>query len=177
MANHFEAKLHGFRRTQDGVVISYVIHPNDVKAELATAALGTRYVIAFEEINDDETANESPVAQRSEQAAYNRQVEGSNPSGATKQRTPFDQLPATMQAAMRCADESFQRFVFDVFWRKGAAIPSEANAAQLVRDYCGVSSRKDLNFNEEASRLWLELEAKYQAHLTDQRYSSLKRQA
>ena len=50
MTTNFEAKLLGFRRTQDGVVVSYVVHPSDVSAELAIAPLGTRYMVAVAEI-------------------------------------------------------------------------------------------------------------------------------
>lgn len=51
-----ECKKHAYRQTQDGVVISFVLHPNDVSAELAAAPLGTRYMIVLVEMNDNETA-------------------------------------------------------------------------------------------------------------------------
>jgi uncharacterized OB-fold protein len=54
-ALHCEAKKHSYRQTQDGVVLSFVLHPQDVPSSLATAALGTRYILALVELNDDET--------------------------------------------------------------------------------------------------------------------------
>jgi uncharacterized OB-fold protein len=57
-ATHCEAKKHAYRQTQDGVVVSFVLHPQDMPEGLATAPLGTRYVLAFVELNDDETPKE-----------------------------------------------------------------------------------------------------------------------
>jgi hypothetical protein len=53
-ASHCEAKLHGFRRTAEGVVVSFVLHPAEVPQALALDPLGTRYMIALAQIGDDE---------------------------------------------------------------------------------------------------------------------------
>jgi hypothetical protein len=57
-AMHCEAKKHAFRQTQDGVVVSFVLHPQEVPSGLTLAALGTRYMLALVEIGD----NDQPVA-------------------------------------------------------------------------------------------------------------------
>lgn len=57
-AVHCEAKKYAFRQNRDGVVLSFVLHPNDLPASIATAAIGTRYVLALVELNDDETPRE-----------------------------------------------------------------------------------------------------------------------
>lgn len=57
-AAHCEAKKYAYRQTKDGVVLSFVLHPNEVPPNVATAAIGTRYVLALVELNDDETAKE-----------------------------------------------------------------------------------------------------------------------
>lgn len=164
MADSYEGKLHAFRRTQDGVVVSYVVHPNDVSAAMATAALGTRYMIAFEEITD------SPVAQRLEQAAYNRQAEGSNPSGATKERKPFASLPLSQQAAMRTEDKDFQLFL-----EQRGPIHDQESYADVVRTACNVESRADIKPGTPAGMAWLQLEKLYQSYLTDQRYAEVRK--
>src|SRR5690242_12318383 len=112
MATNFEAKLHAFRRTQDGVVVSYVVHPNDVSTELATAALGTRYMVAVAEIGDDGKPKSSAPMLRTE---AERAPEDGNQSAASsgasqKERKPFASLPLSQQAAIRCTDEQFQNF-------------------------------------------------------------------
>src|SRR5687767_1202070 len=53
-AFHVEAKLHAFRKTQDGVVVSFVVSPIDMPQALALDPLGTRYVLALAQIGDDE---------------------------------------------------------------------------------------------------------------------------
>ena len=53
-AMHCEAKKHAYRQTQDGVVVSFVLHPHEVPDGLATAPLGSRYVLALVQIGDDE---------------------------------------------------------------------------------------------------------------------------
>ncbi len=54
-ATNCEVKLHGFRRTADGVVVSFVVHPAEVPNALALDPLGTRYMLALAAIGDDET--------------------------------------------------------------------------------------------------------------------------
>lgn len=54
IASRCEAKLHGLRRTAEGAVISFVIHPNEIPRALMLDALGTRYMLAFVAIGDDE---------------------------------------------------------------------------------------------------------------------------
>jgi hypothetical protein len=53
-AVHCEAKKHGYRQTQDGIVVSFVLHPEEIPDALATASLGTRYMLALVEIGEDE---------------------------------------------------------------------------------------------------------------------------
>lgn len=55
-AINFEAKVYSFRKTKDGTVIGFVVHPNDVTDRLACLDIGARVVIAAVEIADDETA-------------------------------------------------------------------------------------------------------------------------
>ena len=47
---HFEAKKYAYRQTKDGMVVSFVIHPDDVPKEMATAPIGQRYIVACAKI-------------------------------------------------------------------------------------------------------------------------------
>ncbi len=49
-----EAKLYAFRKTRDGTIVSFVVHPQEVPEKLATADIGARFVLAMVEIGDDE---------------------------------------------------------------------------------------------------------------------------
>lgn len=53
-AMNCEAKFYAFRKTRDGTIVSFVLHPNEVPDGLATANIGARFVLAMVEINDNE---------------------------------------------------------------------------------------------------------------------------
>lgn len=161
MTGHFEAKKHAYRQTQDGIVVSFVMHPNDIDAAFAVAPLGTRYMVAFAEIGDDEKALETPslTPERPHVIAGNA---GSIPASSPKDRRPFTSLPLVQQAAIRCQDHEFQAFM---------ACPSLEDATKKVRLFCGVTSRSELMPHSKAGKEWLRLEAEYQAYLTTRRYA------
>jgi hypothetical protein len=136
--NAFEAKLHSYRRTQEGAVVAFVIHPDDVTAELAMAPLGTRFMIGFSEIGDDET----PMAPRAARMASEDSVSVTEPPRETaKARTPFAELPLSQQAGICCKDEDFRAFLA----QKEGHPCSMAVALLVVRDHCGITSRAQLD--------------------------------
>lgn len=49
-----EVVLSAFRKVKEGTSVTFVIHPNDLPERLATAHLGTRFVMALVEIGEDE---------------------------------------------------------------------------------------------------------------------------
>jgi hypothetical protein len=53
-AMNCEAKFYAFRKTKDGTIVSFVLHPQDVPDGLATAEIGARFVLALVEIGEDE---------------------------------------------------------------------------------------------------------------------------
>lgn len=73
----------------------------------------------------------------------------------------------TKQAAIRCGDARFQRFLAETNTAWGImteGTPTE-KAAEIVRAHCGVKSRRDITPGSEAAEHWHELEAKFQAWL------------
>lgn len=180
MTASFEAKLHGFRRTQDGVVISYTVHPSDLSAEMALAPLGTRYMVAFSQIGDDERPTE--LAQETQVAFEvtdaNGKREGLDSAPAHKERRPFSSLPLSQQAAMRCQDKTFIDFLITAH---GLVAPGGVSyhdaAASLVRAMCGVTSRSALDdpANDWPRFHWVDIEGNYQSWLTDQKYAEARR--
>lgn len=60
-AINFEAKLYAFRKTKEGTVVSFVVHPSDMTDSLATLDIGARVVIAAVEIGDDEQPKQRNV--------------------------------------------------------------------------------------------------------------------
>lgn len=53
-AMNCEAKLYAFRKTKDGTVVSFVLHPTEMPDGLAIAEIGARFVLAMVEVGDDE---------------------------------------------------------------------------------------------------------------------------
>ena len=60
IAESFEAKKYAYRQTKDGMVLSFVLHPDDVPKEMATAPIGQRYMVACAQIDD----HENPIRPR-----------------------------------------------------------------------------------------------------------------
>lgn len=182
MADHFEGKLHAFRRTQDGVVISYVVHPNDVSAAMATAALGTRYMIAFEAMTDNSEPTGNPARSGPYKAGLGPDSSG-NLAGVTdrkdghqsKDRRPFASLPLSQQAALRCQDKTFIDFLEQLGLT--TALEDDWDPAEVVRIYCRISSRAELDkpTPNPAKDHWTRLNGQYEAYLTDRQYADTRR--
>lgn len=173
MADHFEGKLHAFRRTQDGVVISYVVHPNDVSAAMATAALGTRYMIAFEEITDNPEPTGNPARSgpyKAGTADGDAGVTDRKDGHQPKDRKPFASLPLSQQAAMRTQDKDFQLFL-----EQRGPIHDQESYADAVCAICNVESRANIKLGTPAGIAWMALEAEYQNHITTQRYAEVRK--
>lgn len=161
MAEHFEAKKHAYRQTQDGVVISFVCHPNDVAKMLTLAPLGTRYMVAVEEIGDDE---KPPVIDTRPSAE--KPIE--------KARRKFEALPLSQQCAIMCDDKAFAKWVCAL--GRDAHNPENPEVvAEVTRSYLGVKSRSELDTDKAAAGNWLSLFASYQRQVTDQRYAHVMR--
>ena len=61
----------------------------------------------------------------------------------------FDELPPSQQAALRCKNEGFRN------WLKAGS--NEDDCALMVREYCGVKSRRELDTPGEAQDKWVML--------------------
>lgn len=89
----------------------------------------------------------------------------------TKERRSFTDLPYAQQAAMRCNELDFQLYVASVAPRAWTSLmaPSEGRApadaaAQLVRDWCRVESRADIQKGTQAGEKWERIEGEFYAH-------------
>lgn len=144
MAISFEAKKHAWRQTQDGIVVSFVLHPQEINPEFAVAALGTRYMVAVEEIGDDEKPKAPAVLI------------------PAKAKRKWDQLSCVEQACIRCGEPHFQE------WLK---VKTTEEAADAVRHWCNVTTRSDIKDGTAAATRWRTMEREFDAWLTTQKYS------
>lgn len=143
----FEAKKHSYRQTQDGIVISFVVHPDDVSSELALAPLGTIYMIGFAKVGDD-----------------------SKPEGETdpeKKRRQFDSLQPSAQAAILCNDPEFLQFLMPM-----EMFNSDLDPAERIRRICEVKSRSEFNTDPKARNRWDVLRSQFEQFKTDRRYEA-----
>lgn len=156
-ASHCEAKKHALRQTQDGIVVSFVLHPNDVPPSLQLAPLGTRYMLALVEIADDET----PVTGKEEQPSSRAPESKPAPPPDHTARAPrkWEDITPAQQAGIRCNEPAFVKFLEEYF---GYEIKTTEKASEFVRRYCGVESRSDIR-DGVALAEWNRLEGKYKA--------------
>lgn len=152
-ASHFEAKKTGFGQAQDGWSLTLRIQDNDIPAHVRDAKKGTRYMVALVEIGD----NEEPVVPRQESVTA---------SAGDKPKRPFAGMPYATQSALRCRDPIFRAFLREMC---AATANNPEQAADFVRQHCGVNSRSDIKPDTEAETHWLELEQWFSAWQTKER--------
>ena len=127
IAESFEAKKYAYRQTKDGMVLSFVLHPDDVPKEMATAPIGQRYIVACAQIDD----YEHPV----------------------KPRATTEIEKALAKANLICRDESYIQWVRMNYyqWHVVDENQSDENyAAEVIRFICDIESRSELKTNPEA---------------------------
>lgn len=71
-----------------------------------------------------------------------------------KERRRFSELPPAQQAALKCQDEAFRRWLWEAHY---FPTEDEDDVAEWIRVQCEVKSRADLNTNPEAAERWLTL--------------------
>lgn len=162
-----EVKKDSLRQMQNGDWrVSFTVQGVDMDERITRAAMGTRFVAVLVEVNDDEL----PVSQTRREAMPNSGTK-SVPTGQHNARPQPDIPPAgakrpwrdfqpAQQAGMRCVDPVFIAFLKVEYaddWREFG------NAADLVRTWCNVASRSELNTNQKSRMLWHQLDDQYQA--------------
>jgi len=139
-AMQFEAKKNSLTQVQSGDwKLQFTVSAQDVPAGLLTAAMGTRYVVAIVEVNDQE----EPVEQKP----------ASNPHRLSQ------------QAAMLCGEQKFQAYLMSVFretWEGSTKYDRTDIAADTVRLICGVSSRSEFDRSPRAANEWRDVKASFE---------------
>jgi hypothetical protein len=108
---------------------------------------GAQFVDAFGTPNP---AAEVPVA-------IARLVAGSGDRAAndpTKEKKAWHELPAAQQAAIRCNEPAFRKFLAE---EKGAG----TDPAEYVRRICRVTSRADILWGTYAAQIWSDLDKEF----------------
>jgi len=155
-----EVVMTSLRKSKDGIVLSVVIHPSDIRREILTDPIGQRYMMALVPIGDDEQPNTVSGSAPAEASTTVGEPEEHRDRAATRserskqayaQSSPA--MKAVVRAAILCEDPLFQTWM---------DADDSDQAAIEVRKYCHVDSRADISKDERALRLFLELEDRFQ---------------
>jgi hypothetical protein len=160
-AVHCEVRKIAYRQSKEGLVVSFVVHPDEMPASLATAPLGQRYMLALAAIGDDET----PAPILSEGAAPPAvRAPSSDRANVGKARyvaqSPEEQ--AVTRAALLPKDPKFREWLAEhTGWLSGEM--TEEDAAWSLRHECSATSRREIATDVEVYRRFIALETAYLA--------------
>lgn len=168
---HFEAIKIGYRQSKDGMVVSFAIHPNDVPGILASAKLGTRYMIGWAQIGDDEQTGGVPPGRNQSAAGAaataNDGTQHSAEAPAAPKRKLSDMQPS-QRAALLCRNLDFQAWAArqpdgfkTVHLDLGDNEAWAVACAAWLRERCGVKSRAQLDDDAAAHQTFCRIEEKY----------------
>lgn len=146
MQGNFEGKKHAIRQTQDGWVVSFVVHPNDMTPEFAASPLGTRLMIGYAEIGEDEEPKTAKVVDLS------KSLRGKE---AYAQKDAMEQ--ATARACILCKDLKFQLWISTQTTRGVTLL----DPADWLRWKLGIKSRNEISSDLRAYREFLALEESF----------------
>lgn len=138
-----------FVKTRSVAVISVEIPIEQASAFVAAFGAptpGAEIPVAIARIDPTKAAGEAP-----------------KPASEPNERRRFHDLPLPQQAAMRCNEPAFRRFLAEREDVQGIAMMDLDMAAETVREICCVQSRSEISdsaINNSGIR-WRELEADY----------------
>jgi hypothetical protein len=177
-ATHCEARKTAYRQTKEGVVVSFVIHPNDVPDSVALAQLGTRYLLALVEIGDDEQPiTHSPATAESsrESAAVlpenggNQPINAREKSDAARERgkAAFAALPDMKKDVVKAAmmvrsDATFQGWLLDDDFNPEWPTDNWKKSAAELNDRLRIKSKAEIGESREVNERWQKLLTTYQ---------------
>lgn len=157
IAYRLEGKKDSLRQTQDnGVKVTFSIHPQDMHPALYSDPMGQRYVIVIVPIDDNEQPKQNEVQQ-----CRLSQEPASTASPCDKgldSRKDSKSIAQTIGGY--CAWDEFQEFL---------GVSDAENAARIVREKCGVTSRKEIQ-GGDALAAWKTIERAFQDWQFEQRY-------
>lgn len=144
-----EVKKDGLSQKQSGDwTLRFTVSALDMDERLTRAPMGTRFMAALVEINDDETPVEQPQAPTTQPTT-------------DKPRMEWRELSPAVQSGIRCHEPVFWAFLREDCNRP--EVTGEQAAATAVRKICGVNSRASFSTNRVAAGEWSRLDGQFQA--------------
>ena len=158
IANSIQCEIvkYAYRQTKDGIVVSFVVHPDDIPAALSTSRIGSRFVAVLVQVGDDELPVHQPAKETKHVAPATPRTDP-KPAGAKRD---WRDIPPPQQAGIRCDEPAFAAYLKENFKDDWHEAP---DATECVRLICGVESRSELATNQKARVIWHQLDTTYQA--------------
>ena len=160
-ALHCEMVKYSYRQTKDGVVVSFVVHPNDMPAALATAPIGARFVSALVQVDD----NELPVHQPAKESSKPGQV-APKPDRVKPGKRDWREVPYPQQAGIRINEPTFAAYLREEHsddWHE------TGDADACIKLICRIESKRELSTNHKALTLWRQIDSHYEGWLAKER--------
>jgi hypothetical protein len=170
-----EVKKIAYRQTKDGVVISFLVHPNEVVDTVAVAPLGTRYVAALVEIGDNEEPvsheGPAPAVPHGPSTALERTtpiaVPGRDTAKSERAKANFRALPEMKQdvvrAAMLIKDETFQGWILGADFDRLSVKYREVETDRDLKFRLGITSKSEIGESRDINERWRNLHTSYLA--------------
>lgn len=153
----FRASVHGFRTVPSRGVVSITIEaPIEQHAEIARIAEHGAWVAVARLTQDakEEPSPEKPTSSPTQARPAHSQLPTPPAQGGARKG------PAQM-AGIVCNDPRFWRFLTEKYF----GVASAPDAAQAVREICGIASRSELGKDEQATAEWERLRNDYEVWL------------
>lgn len=153
---------------RDGMVVRFALNgaeEGDVHPfrGLGTGKHGQRFMVVAVPIDEQ---NEGSEAGTAFPGTVNPSAGGED---GDKPRRKFEDMSPSQQAGMLCADAEFYAFLSQRYKSNFSG-----SAADFVRHWCGVSTRKQLNDETGPQEIWNRLASSFRAWRTDKRYEEMR---
>lgn len=155
---HFEAVKYAYRQSKDGFVLSFVVHPNDMPDALATAPIGTAFMIGFASI---ESAGGTDLTHSGSGQPRERLAEV--PPAVPKDKRTWGELAPSEQAGIRLGEPAF----WALLNRKHGdpRVTDRLTADQCLKNWFGITSKRELNADGPDRLAWERVDTEYSKSL------------
>lgn len=163
---NFEAVKYSYRQSKDGFVLAFVVHPSDMTDDMATALIGTRFMIGYAEIKESGPQPRLTTGP-AEGGAVHTGARAVPPSSKYPAHPPAPDRgedatqvrrdaaspqpkPNSTRAVMMAKSEEFREFLR--FYQTAMPADTEEEADKAIKHVCNVDSKTELNAGEPAKR-------------------------
>ena len=163
---NFEAIKYAYRQSKDGFVLSFVVHPNDMPDDMATAPIGTRFMIAYSAIQESGSHRAQPVGEGDGATREDAHGVRASVNGVASVSAPHSPKPNSTRAVMMAKDPEFWKYLASC----GCKEPKDEHEAELdLKFLCNVSSKTELNDRPKAMEAFERLRRDFQSWRSSQR--------